>query len=183
MPTLRPLIRDQELDIDDHRWGTGQPAEWGGGYHIHKRFLRGRRKGLEIRIPIDRNREIEVSPKEDPRARKVMHELQEALEETESRRRFAEDLAQAFDSISMSRGRVTVIRRAARRVARHFGLTSRIVDEAAEFYRNSLYRYRATLRDPIDKAFHAIVLRGNRISISAEIHRYDPYPWYTKYFG
>lgn len=181
MATLRPLIKDQEVDIDDHRWGSGEASEWGGGYHIHKRFLRGRRKQVQIRIPIDRDHPFTITGTDKRTANTILREVKAALEDVDIRAQFAEDLSRVFDSITRGRGRVTVIRRAARRLVRHFGLSPTIIDETAEHYRGVLTRFQASFADKADGATHVVVVRPSRVSVSGQTKYYEPYPWYWRH--
>ncbi len=67
--SLKPLIKNQSLIIDDHSQGNREINDWDNknkDVHIHKNTrtkIEGKKSNLTIKIPINSGRKISISNK------------------------------------------------------------------------------------------------------------------------
>ncbi len=133
MRNLKPLIKDQKISIDPHLRGTGELNDWEDeryDIHVHKTTnvkLHGEVESVDIRLPInsDRKASFKIKNAHSPLGEdKLTKEIQAVLSDTKRLQVFIDDLLKVLDNYSTKTlGRRDRALQAAKRLARHFGLT------------------------------------------------------------
>lgn len=179
MSQFRPLIEKQQLKIDNHMRGTGAPHTWGSGLHIHKRFnIASSRAGIEILMPLDRDTPVEVrgiKNRNDKRWAQIEKEIKKALKANDTRRLFATDLHTAIDEFLAQDLEIDELRRASRRIAKHFDLSDKIESEIVEIHRKAVKTYVGLHPDTKSYDFYEIKQTKGRISIKKSDFRHSSY--------
>ena len=120
--SLKGLIKDQTITIDDHKRGNREQKSWDLPHvdvHIDKSTnfpLQGKRQNVRIRIPINSKRPIKIENKNKRALTKIpsqmKKEIQKALNDRAERNRFISDLVailKDFDSILTDRNKIRQI--------------------------------------------------------------------------
>ena len=102
---LRSLIKNQVLSIDDHKWGCQEEKKWDFKHcdiHVDKRTnfpINGKIREVQIKIPINSNRPIEITNKKNGNKSKLddipnnlKKEIENAFSNDEIRNAFVVDV-------------------------------------------------------------------------------------------
>lgn len=166
MGQLKRLIEDQRIDFDDHTRGNRTTTGWGTGIHMHKRFIDGRREGIEVIIPLDSDQKITIR---NSRGNKdlgpIIREVRKALAPGQTRRDLVETISKKLDHLSIGTASLEEARATGQRIARHFDLDKNITEEIARSYKQRLTFYASIHRGLDDKKLYEIVQRPNRITL------------------
>lgn len=177
---LKKLIENQKIRIDAHQRGNGHINNWDDpstDIHVHKTTrarISGKSVNVEIRIPINSNREatFEIGKTENHIARrKLSKEIREALSDSDTRQGFINDLIDTLDNYPTtltSRDRCV---NAVRRLAQHFGLTEQVEDNLVTYAGQRILSFTSTFQDENNRRY-AVSLDENNIEIS-EIDNYS----------
>ena len=130
--SLKPLLKDQTINIDNHHWNGRTPLKWGKEIHLHKRM---NRKGTNVEVLIYiadekrslefRNSNKEVSVKE---ADIIKNEIKKAFKNKKIRKQFVEDFYKTLDSsleamqVHDEQKKINNMLNAARQFAQLFGI-------------------------------------------------------------
>jgi len=128
--SLKPLIKNQKLRIDDHKWGAGEVKNWNDAssdIHLDKetnQLIYGKIQKVRIKIPLNSDNDISITNGNKPNTkipRKLKKEIQNALSDKSKRIAFIEDLVRILQdyksATSIENVTVTV-----EKIAKHFGL-------------------------------------------------------------
>lgn len=125
--SLQPLINGQILKIDNHYQGNNIPIDWKkGDIHIHKETIfkiKGKRQKLIIRLPINSDKKYSITGRGNTHEipRKLKKEVEEVLENANTRAMFIEDLIDCLKNFSQD-GTREKTEKALERLAKHFDL-------------------------------------------------------------
>jgi len=129
--SLKKLINNQTIDIDDHHWGSGEIKNWDDSskdVHIHKRTERkieGKHRKVDIRVPINSNNAIKITSDlknlpEIPRTLKK--EITEAFENQTIRENFIKDLVVILENYESNFDSLEKANETLKRISKHFSL-------------------------------------------------------------
>lgn len=169
--SLHPLIKNQKIRIDNH--GRGQVVVWGNGLHIHKTFVDGRRGGVQILVPFDKDGKVEIRPKGTPDHvfNSVRKEIADALSNWKKREEFVKDIVDAINGFSAGKATEEEARKVGSRIAKYFGLNSEIVEEIVHKYKGLLVLYVSFHQDPIDFTYFSISQKDGNVTIAPSSRR------------
>jgi hypothetical protein len=171
--SLRPLINNQSLIIDDHKWGAKEEKDWdksSSDVHIDKKTkypIDGKKQDVRIRIPINSERDISVEVKKD-RIREVPSRLRKeiikAFENKKTRDAFIKELIPILENFSSNLDSLEKAESVLRRISKHFDLdwTSQKIEN---HIRGSLFELTQVYEDENRKQYY-ITLDRNKIKIS-----------------
>lgn len=166
MGQLKRLIEDQRIDFDDHSRGNRTTTEWGTGIHMHKRFIDGRRDGVEVIVPLDSDEEITIrNSRGDRDLGPIIREIRKALAPGQTRRDFVETISKKLDNLSRGSASLEEARATGQRIARHFDLDENITEEIVRSYKQRITFYASIHRGLDDKKLYEIVQRPKRITL------------------
>lgn len=145
--SLKQLIKNQTIIIDDHKRGSGEIKNWDNtstDIHIDKKTnfpIEGKKQQeVRIRIPINSDRSIQIEAKGNKKIteipKRLRREIQQAFENKKSRERFMADVIetlQNYDTILSSEQRVEQV---LRNISRHFDLEW--TDDRIVTYKNDI---------------------------------------------
>jgi hypothetical protein len=128
--SLKELIKDQVIIIDDHKRGTGEIKDFDNtqnDVHIDKETnfpVEGKRQKLKIRIPINSDKPISIENKrrQVPIPNRLKREIRSAFENREVRNAFMRDVLETlsnYKSVLNSEQKVLSI---LERLSKHFDL-------------------------------------------------------------
>ena len=129
--SLKPLIQNQSLIIDDHKWGAGEEKNWdksSNDIHIDKKTkypINGKRQEVRIKIPINSDNEISVQAKRnklDDVPRRLKKEINDAFEDKETRDAFIRELIPILENFSSNLDSVEKAIGVLDRLSKHFDL-------------------------------------------------------------
>lgn len=132
--SLKPLIKDQTIRIDDHLQNGRVPHRWDDDrdIHIDKTTNNGKDK-VRIKIPLNSDREIIIiSRKEgqiDRIPKKIRREITKTLSDKKGREEFVDsvlDVVQGFGANIENREQA---RQIIDRISKHFGKSKKLIDE------------------------------------------------------
>jgi len=166
--SLKPLIDNQTIIIDDHKRGNGEIKNWDNptaDIHIDKKTnypINGKRQEVRIRLPINSNRPFRIEGKRrnkiDDIPRQLRREIQQAFEDRQTRENFMTDIVETlrnYDTILDSEQRVEQV---LRNLSRHFDLNW--TDDNIATYRNDILElYTRNYTDQDGKQFFITVDR------------------------
>ena len=129
--SLKPLINNQSLIIDDHKWGAREEKNWDRksiDIHIDKKTkypIKGKKQEVRIKIPINTEREISIVAKnkkikEIPS--KLIREIKKALEDKPKREAFVRDLIPILENFNSILSSIEKAREVLDRIVKHFDL-------------------------------------------------------------
>lgn len=164
--SLKPLIENQSIIIDDHKRGTMEIKDWdnpANDIHIDKNTkyrINGERQHVQIRLPINSNKDISVEIKNKRNnevPRKLKKEIKKAFENKKTREQFVKDLIPILENFSSNLDSVEKARDTLKKIAKHFDLdwnTQEIVNlvgeallEYTQIYQDDEYQYYFTIND------------------------------------
>ena len=129
--SLKKLIQKQTINIDDHNWGNREVKNWDDSskdIHLHKStdyILDGHKRKVEIRLPINSDREIKITSKSDTLPEipgKLKKEIIKAFENKKIRESFIKDIVLILENYKSNLGSLEKANDALKRVSNHFGL-------------------------------------------------------------
>jgi hypothetical protein len=153
--SLRKLIRNQTIRIDDHFWGNREQKNWDDpkkDVHIDKTTnvkVNGKRQKLQIRIPINSERPIKIGNKLDKMdsiPRGLEREIQDALENKVTRDAFIADLIKILEEFPSSLENEERAKNILDRLSKHFHLDW-TGEKTATYARDALQYYAQTYSD------------------------------------
>lgn len=138
--SLRPLIKDQSIRIDNHDPGKPITWDWPEGekpddVHLDKsmnKSVHGMKVKVRVTLNNDQGANVPKKCEREDRAwmdtyNKMMEEVHETLANNEDvRRQLVEDVKQSINEIG-PRKRSRAVRKALKRIADHFGLSDEIL--------------------------------------------------------
>lgn len=129
---LKKLIENQTIIIDDHKRGSREVKKWdnlGMDVHIDKTTnhpLNGKIQEVRIRIPINSDRPISIENgkgKEiDNIPRKLLKEIQGALEDKQTRENFISEVMDVLDNFKTALSSEDRAKTILTRISKHFDL-------------------------------------------------------------
>ncbi|WP_214226648.1 hypothetical protein [Pedobacter sp. B4-66] len=134
--SLQPLINKQKIRIDAHQRGNGHIDRWDDSatdIHIDKRTntkVNGKEVEAVLRIPINSSREVTCEVNKSPNAQasdKIRKEVLKAFANAKTRRAFIKDLLDELDNYPSNFTSQIKIASTLERLAKHFGLTDKIL--------------------------------------------------------
>jgi len=159
--SLKPLIKNQTLIIDDHKRGAREQKNWDSNtsdIHIDKKTkykLDGKLQEVRIRIPINSNKPISVTSrnKNIPPPQKLVKEIKKAFSNKDIREKFIRDLVDILDNFSSNLDSLEKARVTLERIAKHFGLkwTKQEIDN---YLKNSLIKLIRIYEDEEGKQYY-----------------------------
>tara|TARA_B100001964_G_scaffold13683_2_gene14228 strand:+ start:4577 stop:5152 length:576 start_codon:yes stop_codon:yes gene_type:complete len=172
--SLKPLIKNQSLIIDDHSQGNREINDWDNknkDVHIHKNTrtkIEGKKSNLTIKIPINSGRKISISNKNsnnfDKIPRKLKKEIQKAFENKKKREAFIKDLIDVLKNFSSILDNEEKVKEAMRKISKHFDL-DRTRQNIREYLDDSLMSFTQFFTDS-DKKQYFITINNKHIKIS-----------------
>lgn len=171
--SLRPLINNQSLIIDDHKWGAKEEKNWDKSstdVHIDKKTkypIDGKKQDVRIRIPINSDRNISVEIKRDKNSEvpsRLRKEIIEAFENKKKRDAFIKELIPILENFSSNLDSLEKAESVLKRISKHFDLdwTSQKIEN---YIRGSLLELTQVYEDENRKQYY-ITLDRNKIKIS-----------------
>lgn len=129
--SLKPLIKEQKLRIDDHKRGTGEVKDWNDSsadIHLDKETnypIKGRIQNVRIKIPLNSDSDISIKNNKKPSAeipRKLIREIQGALENKKDRQDFVNDLVDILKDYESALSNIDNLRQSIKKIGKHFEL-------------------------------------------------------------
>lgn len=184
MKTLA-LLKNQKIQIDQHRWGSGIPNNWDNPYadiHIDKR-LKNNKDEYKIKIPLNSNRAVTVNRKDGMNIpNKIIKEIQSVLEDENQRSMFTKHIQKivaSYHSDKLSneqkaRQAIDCVRKAFGLPTAMYVVKNEIKDFYAElYYLNQHYYYVVVKRNIISCSLNEGVWKRFIINEDSVIYRYD----------
>lgn len=176
--SLKPLIKNQRITIDDHHWGAGEIKQLDNilkDVHLEKKQLKGKYADVKIKIPINSHRDLTIesgNSKDIPE--RLIKEIRDALNNYEYLLPFIADLSyvlRKYQSIFSNRQKVV---NALKRISKHFDLNWPD-DEIEVHYKQSQKikkkeRYLKKVTDNTGKSFN-IIMDEKRITIEDTMNK------------
>ncbi len=160
---LEKLIDKQKIIIDDHKRGTGEVKDWdlsSNDIHIDKTTkhkIEGKIQNVQIRVPINSNRPINVENKQGGSIPKTLQkEIKRAFENKRKREKFINDLSSVLENYHSTLSNIDKLRDALAKISKHFGLewTQREVI----IYRDEALKYYSQLHtNPLGKEYYILI--------------------------
>ncbi len=129
---LEKLIDKQIIEIDDHKWGTGELKKWDPqniDVHIDKKTnlkLSGKDDQVLIKLPINSTRALTIENKKEETLNKIPRyiekEIKKAFENKEVRQNFIRDLITVLTNFQSNLDNLEKARIALKNISKHFGL-------------------------------------------------------------
>lgn len=130
--SLKGLIENQTIIIDDHKRGSREIKNWddeSNDVHIDKTTnfpIDGKRQKVRIRIPINSNRPIKIQNQNKDALKKIPKklekEIREAFENTEKRMDFIREIIQILKNFKTSLRNEDRAKQILENLSNHFGL-------------------------------------------------------------
>jgi len=129
--SLKKLINNQTIDIDDHHWGSGEIKNLDDSskdVHIHKRTqykVEGKYRKVDIRVPISSDNEIKITSDLQNLTkipRKLEKEITEAFKSQIIRKNFIKDLVVILENYESNLDSLEKANEALKRISKHFSL-------------------------------------------------------------
>lgn len=134
--SLKSLIENQKIIIDEHKRATGEIKKWDSDDDIHidketQYKIEGKLQQVRIKIPINSHRKISVEAKSkiNEIPRKLKKEIIKAFENKKKRESFIQDLVEILKNYESTISNLDKVKDAMTRIAKHFELTSWIEEE------------------------------------------------------
>ena len=171
--SLKPLIKDQSIMIDDHKRGSMEIKDWdnpANDIHIDKRTkykIDGKRQNVQIRIPINSDRDISVEikgRKNDKVPKKLKKEIKNAFENENIRKEFVKDLLPILENFSSNLENKEKAKETLTKIAKHFDLNWE-TQEIVNTIDGILNEYTLIYQDKDDDMYYFTINR-NHIKIS-----------------
>jgi len=171
--SLRPLVNNQSLIIDDHKWGAREEKNWDENstdVHIDKKTkypISGKKQDVRIRIPINSDKNITVEIKKDRNSEvpnRLRREIIKAFEDKKKRDAFIKELIPILENFSSNLDSLEKAESVLKRISKHFDLdwTSQKIEN---YIRGSLLELTQVYEDENRKQYY-ITLDRNKIKIS-----------------
>jgi hypothetical protein len=173
--SLKPLIKRQEIMIDDHKRGSREVKNWDDesiDIHIDKRTktkIAGRYHEVIIKVPVNSQRNIQITSNKKGISipNQLQKEIRNAFDDVSTREQFIFDMVKIlknFNSITSSKEKATD---ALKNVAKHFGLDWSD-DKLNQVYREAMRnRYVKEITD-VDGKIYRLSIDDERIEIEDE---------------
>ena len=129
--SLKSIIQNQTIDIDDHNWGNREVKNWDDSskdVHLHKRTqfkIEGQHRQVDIRLPINLNNEIKITSNSNELTevpRKLKKEITEAFKDRKTRENFIKDIVLILENYESNLDSLEKANDTLKRVSKHFGL-------------------------------------------------------------
>lgn len=171
--SLKNLIKNQTIIIDDHKRGNGEIKNWddpAADIHIDKTTnypINGKKQKVRIRIPINSNRPIKIQNSRRHNLKDIPgqleREIKQAFEDKTIRLRFITELISILKSYKTILDSETQVQQILKTLSQHFNLnwTERKI---ATYTNEILQVYTQTYSDSDGRAFFITVDR-NKIKI------------------
>lgn len=174
--SLRSLINNQVIKIDDHKAGTGEVLNWDdkrGDVHLHKSTnypIEGKRQNVEIKIPLNSDRNIDIkysgrkALKDNNIPAKLRKEIEDAFNDNKIRDGFIEELLKHVDSYKTELESEKRAKEALTRIAKHFKLDWN-ADTIAKYTNEALSSLMLKYVDANNDAVYCVKMDSNNITI------------------
>jgi len=171
--SLKGLIKNQTIIIDDHKRGSGEIKDWNNqasDIHIDKSTnfpIYGKRQDIRIRVPLNSNRAIKLESftrkQKNYIPKKLLKEINSAFEDKETRENFMVDLIHILKDFNLILDSEQKVRMILDKLSRHFNL--KWSDEKITIYsRDILQKYTELYLDEKNREYF-ITVETNRIII------------------
>lgn len=170
--SLKPLINNQNIIIDDHKRGSKEIKDWdnpANDIHIDKETkykIDGKKQKIKIRIPINSNRDISITNKSGFKIelpKKLKKEIIKAFENKKTRDVFVKELIPIIDNFSSNIENIEKAKLTLDKIAKHFDLEWK-TQEIINKYQKILIEYTQIYQD--NKEQYYITINSSRIKIS-----------------
>jgi len=170
---MKELIERQNIIIDNHRRGTGQPNDWDDSsaeIHLDKRTNwkhKGKFGQATIKIPINSDKEpyYEFNDKQDDSfKRKINKEINKALIDKKKRTLFVKEMIDRIKNFESDLANREKAQSAVRRIARAFDLNEKIIREIVTYVDDNILTFTTLHSDSENKIYF---IRLDRYTLSA----------------
>ena len=129
--SLKSIIQNQTIDIDDHNWGNREVKNWDDSskdVHLHKRTqfkIEGKYRQVDICLPINLDNEIKITSDSNELTevpRKLKKEITEAFKTRKTRKNFINDIVSILENYESNLDSLEKANDTLKRVSKHFGL-------------------------------------------------------------
>lgn len=148
--SLKALIKNQTIKIDDHKWGSREIKTWDDpaiDVHIDKSTnfpYNGEQQNIRIRVPINSARDIKIENKNKNKINDIpaplKKEIKKALGDKRIRESFLKDVIRSVDNFKSELSDIEKAQNALNRIAKHLDLewTNQAISDYAK---DALNRY------------------------------------------
>jgi len=160
--SIKKLIDNQTIIIDDHKRGSGEVKNWNDSandVHIDKSTnlrIDGRYQKVRIRIPINSERPVKIENSRnesiDSIPKKIIKEIKEAFEDKETRDRFIKDLIDTLRNFGEILENEERVRQTLERLSKHFDLKW-TTEKITSYINNTLQTYTEIYNDETGNEF------------------------------
>ena len=178
--SLKPLIKNQKLRIDDHKWGAGEVKDWNDSssdIHLDKETnyrIYGEIQKVRIKIPLNSENNISITNGSKPNTkipRELKKEIQSAFSDKNKRRAFVEDLVRILQDYK-SATTIENVTGTVEKIARHFDLdwSEKEIRITVENILSSFVKY---YKDDEGREFYIDI--NNKRIIIGQVPKYEKY--------
>jgi hypothetical protein len=164
--SLHPLIKRQRIEIDDHNRDGRIIHDWNDpnkDIHIHKRTnykIKGKRRDVDIKIPINSDREYTVlfngKTTEKYNAHDLIKEIKKALDDRKTRNEFTSDVIKALENFNTHLTNEDLAGQLLDKLSKHFDLNW-TKEEIATYRNDALVSYTRIYKDNENHSFFATI--------------------------
>lgn len=184
---LKSLIKNQTIQVDAHKRGTGERIIWNStvnDIHVHKRTnykVDGQILHIEIKVPVNSDRDIEIRITNKVRdkkkmltiaERRILSEIGKAFEDKKTRTAFVEELLSVLDNYESTFLSKENAKAVVKRLARHFGLPSEITKEITTYAEERLDSLTGFFQHK--NAEYFVNVNSNGIVVGQVVKEYSP---------
>lgn len=154
---MKQIIQDQTIGFDTHQAGDGQLIKI-SELHMHKRMNSKKFRGVDIRIPLDPNKEIIYTGNNSQDAERIISEIKRVFKKdpakvTEMAKYIAYTISRYSANMSPEDSE-TFLDNSASAIAKHFDLDGKIADRMTSEINKHISSYITSHRDETGKLFY-----------------------------
>lgn len=154
---MKKIIQDQTISFDTHQAGDGRKIEI-DLLHMHKRMNGNRFKGVEIKIPLNPNKQIDFGKSKSIIGQQIINEIKQVFKKKPSKVReiakYIADRISRYSEDMTAENSIKFFEDGAEAIAKHFELNEKIEKTLTEQIKNHLSFYITAHTDEEGNVFY-----------------------------
>ncbi|MES2654405.1 MAG: hypothetical protein V4620_02395 [Bacteroidota bacterium] len=154
---MKQIIQNQTIGFDTHQAGDGQVIKV-DELHMHKRMNEGKYRGVDIRIPLDPNKEIIYTGNNSRDAERIISEIKRVFKKDSSKvtemAKYVANTISRYATDMLAEESKAFLDNSASSIAKHFDLEGKIANRMTREINKHISFYITSHRDETGKLFY-----------------------------